>query len=104
MDKKEKHAEYMRNWRLKQREKQDEIEERLIKQANKISQHQHAKRKEPDILDENYGREVETHLEPQYQKQNRAVGCLWGLPDDDDKPKPKSFQDILRDLDPKHSE
>lgn len=98
---KKEHAEYMRTWRLKQKEKQDEIEKQIDKQAEKVSQQPRTKRTFDDTW-----REPKTNLEPQYpHKHDESMGCcLWGLPSDYDKPKPKSNQQILTELDPNHSE
>lgn len=96
----------MRNWRLKQKAKQDEIEKQQKQQADKIIKQQTRKRRELTPVDDSFGREVETHLEPQYPHEKEFLG--WNIfqecfPNDEPKPK-KSFQQILRELDAKHSE
>ena len=105
---KEQHAEYVRNWRLKQKEKQDEIEKQLNQQANKIKQvgnQPQRTKKELTILSDSWGSEPQATLTPQYPKQEESYGVnAWGSSDSSEQPKPQSNQDILRQLDERHSE
>lgn len=90
----------MRNWRLKQKEKSDEIERQLQQQAKKVNQPQQPTRKrELTIFSDSWGREVETNLELQYPRQEESYGVnIWGSSDSSEKPKPQSNQDKLKDI------
>lgn len=100
---KEHHTEYMRNWR---KQKRDEIEQQFVEQANRTAKkEQNQKSRNSGVFDDNFGREPETRLNPQYQKEKVPFGCcLWGLPQNPDNKPKKSYQQILSELDSKHSE
>ena len=75
---KTEHRNYMRVWRLNQREKQDKIEKQIDKRVEKVSQ-QPRKRRELTPVDDAWGREPETGLEPQYERKEQHLGCnIWG--------------------------
>lgn len=104
---KQRHAEYMRNLREKQRIKQQKEDEFIKKQLDVVKEiTKQNKRKELSIFSDSWGREVETNLEPQYERKegnNQQGCCLWGLPHEPDRPK-KSIQDRFKDEFQNHSE
>jgi hypothetical protein len=97
---KERHAEYMKNYRVKK----DKIDMEQEEQTEKVSQ-QPTKRKRRELtpVDDAWGSDL--HDEAQYPKMHESLGAnIFGTSQEPQQTKPKSYQAILRELDSKHSE
>ena len=101
MQDKAKYAEYMRNWRIKQKEKKDLIDNQIAKQDEKRNQVKKTNKLEKtDIYSDSWGgkvRKVETNLQTQYPDEKEDYNfSLWGSVTDPQPKRKHSYQDILR--------
>lgn len=105
---KQRHAEYMRNRR---KLKKDAISKRIEEQGDKVKQEsineQFIKKlkKELTWASDSWGRTPQLTQEPQFEHEPEVYGCnLWHSDSERQQHKKPSYQDILRQYDPKHSE
>lgn len=106
---KEKYNEYMRNRRAKQTP--DKITKSINEQSKKVKQEsikqQFKKQPKEDIFSDAWGREVQLTQQPQYEHENNndMMGAnIWGETSNYQQPHKRTIQDVLRELDSKHSE
>jgi hypothetical protein len=106
---KQKHAEYMRNYREKKRQEESKRQESIAKQNKQIEEFKQLlkeNRKKFTILDD-VGREPQERQEPQFPRvRARNTGCcLWdSITEPDNEPKPKSNQQRLKTEFENHAE
>jgi hypothetical protein len=98
MQDKAKHAKYMRNWRIKQKEKKDSIDNQTAKKDERHNQSKETNKLEKtDIYSDSSGREVETNLQTQYPDEKEDYNfSLWGSVTEPQPKRKHSQQDILR--------
>ena len=88
----------MRNWRIKQKEKKDLIDNQIAKQDERHNQSKETNKLEKtDIYSDSRGREVETNLQTQYPNEKEDYNfSLWGSVKDPQLKRKHSKQDIHR--------
>jgi hypothetical protein len=95
---KTKHAEYTRNWRIKQKEKKDTIDNNTAKQDERRNQVKKTNKLEKtDIYSNSAAREVETNMQTQYPNEKEDYNfSLWGFVTKSQPKNKNSEQEILR--------
>ena len=93
-----KHAEYMKNWRIKQKEKKDLLDEQIAKQNEKLNRLKKTNKLEKtDIYSDSWGREVEANLQPRYPDEKEDYDfSLWGSVTEPQHKHKRSHQDTLK--------
>jgi len=88
----------MRNWRIKQKEKKDLIDNQIAKQDERSNQVKKTNKLEKtDIYSDSGDREVETNLQTQYPDEKEDYNfSLWGSVTEPQPKHKNSNQDILR--------
>jgi|GEM_PF-6916213 hypothetical protein len=95
---KTKHAEYTRNWRIKQKEKKDTIDNNTAKQDERRNQVKKTNKLEKtDIYSNSAAREVEKNMQTQYPNEKEDYNfSLWGSVTKSQPKNKNSHQEILR--------